>query len=123
MNTEYAQQFSLYPRDPENDSNLLLDSTEGRASFVKDQSLIFYEEHFDPKLAISTILVFWTVLRQTCAGLVLQARSDKSTRLDELISSCSRSKCSDVRDHIYAMLSMLRTISMPYLRQAPISLF
>lgn len=107
LNMEYSERFGIHRRDPETEYGLLLDESEGWASFVEGKVITLSEEGFDPKLASSTIMTFWAFLVQTHAGKVLQARvENESRKLDEIISTYETWKCSDVRDHIYAMLSM-----------------
>ncbi|KAI0805059.1 heterokaryon incompatibility protein-domain-containing protein [Xylaria sp. FL0064] len=107
-NLEYMEKYGLLKFDPDDDTrNLIIESTEGHATFVKGKVLNFNPEHFQAKTAYTAIQVFWSGLRQTLAGTVLHARSEqRSQNLAELIAQYERWQCSDARDHVYAILSM-----------------
>ncbi|KAI1354028.1 hypothetical protein F5Y01DRAFT_322287 [Xylaria sp. FL0043] len=106
-NLEYMGKYGLLKVDPDDKRNLIIENTEGHATFVKGKALSFNPERFQAKTAYTTILIFWSGLHQTLAGTVLHARSEQTSRkLAELIAQYEHWQCSDARDHVYAILSM-----------------
>ncbi|KAI0431762.1 hypothetical protein F5Y09DRAFT_340310 [Xylaria sp. FL1042] len=105
-NLEYMGKYGLLRYD-RNKRNLIIDNTEGYASFVKGKALNFNPERFQAKAAYTAVQIFWSGLHQTPAGTVLHARSEQtSVKLAELIGQYKRWQCFDAWDHVYAILSM-----------------